>query len=98
VAGEEREAQREVGGGEDGEGLDEDVGDGLVTREVRVELVAGGLLSARGRTFHVDDCGRGCCFQIELIIKTSAGGGIQSPVPRVIGNVVVVPHHANMRK
>jgi hypothetical protein len=60
VAREKREAQREVGGGEDGEGLDEDVGNGLVTGEVRVELVAGVLLSARGSTFHVDNRGRGC--------------------------------------
>lgn len=37
---EEREAEGEVGAGEDGEGLDEDVGDGLVAGEVGVELVA----------------------------------------------------------
>lgn len=41
VCWEEVEAQREVGGGEDGEGLDEGVGDGLVAGEVGVELVAG---------------------------------------------------------
>jgi hypothetical protein len=40
VAGEEREAERKVRAGEDGEGLDEDVGDGLIAREVRVELVS----------------------------------------------------------
>ena len=38
--GEERQTQGEVGAGEDGEGLDEDVGDGLVAGEVRVELVS----------------------------------------------------------
>jgi hypothetical protein len=37
---EEREAKGEVGAGEDGEGLDKDVGDGLVAGEVWVELVA----------------------------------------------------------
>ena len=36
---EEGEAEGEVGGGEDGKGLDEDVGDGIVTSKVRVELV-----------------------------------------------------------
>ena len=38
--GEERQSQGEVGAGEDGEGLDEDVGNGLVTGEVGVELVS----------------------------------------------------------
>lgn len=37
----EVQAEREVGGGEDGEGFDEDVGDGFVAGEVGVELVAG---------------------------------------------------------
>lgn len=40
MAGEEGEAKGEVGGGEDGKSLDEDVGDGLVTGKVGVELVA----------------------------------------------------------
>lgn len=40
VRGEERQAEREGGGGEDGECLSEDVGDGLGLEEVRVELVA----------------------------------------------------------
>jgi hypothetical protein len=40
MAGEEREAEGKVGTGEDGEGLDEDVGDGLILGEVWVELVA----------------------------------------------------------
>lgn len=34
------ESQREVGGREDGQALDEDVGDGLIFGEVRVELVS----------------------------------------------------------
>lgn len=37
---EERQSEREVWAREDGEGFDEDVGDGLVASEVRVELVA----------------------------------------------------------
>jgi hypothetical protein len=36
---EKGEAQGEVGAGEDGEGLNEDVGDGLVAGQVWVELV-----------------------------------------------------------
>lgn len=40
VGWEEVEAQREVGGGEDGQGFDEGVGDGFVAGEVGVELVA----------------------------------------------------------
>lgn len=40
VRGHEGEGKGEVRGGEDGEGLDEDVGDGFVAGEVRVELVA----------------------------------------------------------
>lgn len=42
---EEVEAEGEVGGGEDGEGFDEDVGDGFVAGEVRVELVSVGAES-----------------------------------------------------
>ena len=59
MAGEESEAQGEVGGGEDGEGLDEDVGDGLVTGEVGVELVAMVLGQHRSQWRHVKDsvCG-----------------------------------------
>ena len=41
----EGESEGEVGAGEDGEGLDEDVGDGLVAGEVGVELVAVALWS-----------------------------------------------------
>lgn len=40
VGREEVEAEGEVRGGEDGEGFDQDVGDGFVAGEVRVELVA----------------------------------------------------------
>jgi hypothetical protein len=69
VAGKEREAEGEVGAGEDGEGLDEDVGDGLITRQVRVELVsempssAKGLVSVTCIAAAADGF-----FQIELII------------------------------
>ena len=38
--GKEREAEGEVGAREDGESLDEDVRDGLITSKVWVELVA----------------------------------------------------------
>lgn len=37
---EEVESEGEVGGWEDGEALDEDIGDGLVFGKVRVELVS----------------------------------------------------------
>lgn len=40
VRREESETQAEVGGGEDGERFDQDVGDGLFAAEVGVELVA----------------------------------------------------------
>lgn len=40
VRGQEVQAEGEVWGGEDGEGFDEDVGDGFVAGEVRVELVS----------------------------------------------------------
>jgi hypothetical protein len=42
----EGKGEREVGAWEDGKGLDEDVGDGLVTGKVGVELVAVALRSA----------------------------------------------------
>ena len=59
MAGEEGEAEREVGRGEDGKSLDEDVGDGLIARKVRVELVPIILLSVKDRKVYVDDsvCG-----------------------------------------
>lgn len=59
MAREQGKAEREVGGGEDGEGFDEDVGDGLIAGEVRVELVPDALLSVKGRKSSVDDsvCG-----------------------------------------
>lgn len=40
VCGEERKAERESRGGEDGESLSEDVGDNLGLEEMRVELVS----------------------------------------------------------
>lgn len=46
--GEKRETEGEVGTREDGESLDEDVGDGLILGKVRVELVAGVSLLASG--------------------------------------------------
>jgi hypothetical protein len=54
---EEREAKGEVGAGEDGKGLDEDVCDGLIAREVRVELVPIVPWSA-GRHANLDVIGR----------------------------------------
>lgn len=45
VRREESEAQAEVGRGEDGQRLDQDVGDGLIAAEVGVELVAGWCVS-----------------------------------------------------
>lgn len=52
---EEVAGEGEVGGGEDGEGLDEDVGDGLVAREVRVELVSLAVLVTFLFSFYI--CG-----------------------------------------
>ena len=46
--GEKRETEGEVGTREDGESLDENVGDGLILGKVRVELVAGVSMLARG--------------------------------------------------
>lgn len=40
---EEVEGEREIRGGEEEESLDENVGDGFLLGEVRVELVAGGV-------------------------------------------------------
>lgn len=36
------QCQREIGGREDGQALDEDVGDGLVLCEMRIELISAG--------------------------------------------------------
>lgn len=58
VGGEEVQAEGEVGGGEDGEGFDEDVGGGLVDEEVRVELVSVGE-EGRGRWWLAWGCGLG---------------------------------------
>jgi hypothetical protein len=49
VAGEEREAERKVRARKDSQGLDEDVCDGLIAGEVRVELVSVMLWSAEAR-------------------------------------------------
>lgn len=88
--GEERETQGEVGARKDGESLDEDVGDGLVTGEVWVELVAAvpWLVRCKADSGGTIAMARESC-QIELIINFS-GWGDSFPIPRVIGNVVVV--------
>jgi hypothetical protein len=60
MAGEEREAEGKVGTGEDGEGLDEDVGDGLILGEVWVELVANwSIVSNRNWSRRVSSSGSG---------------------------------------
>jgi hypothetical protein len=46
VWGKERETKGEVGAREDGESLDENVGDGLIAGKMGVELVAGASLLA----------------------------------------------------
>jgi len=67
VDGQQRQAKGEVGAGEDGEGLDENVGDGLVACEVRVELVAAVVRSVVvDKESHAQQRA-GCCVQIELI-------------------------------
>lgn len=67
VDGQQRQAEGEVGAGEDGEGLDEDVGDGLVAGEVRVELVAAAMRSVMaGKDSGAQQSVAGC-VQIELI-------------------------------
>lgn len=63
MAREEGEAEREVGAGEDGEGLDEDVGDGLVAGEVRVELVAWVVVSTRSQLCVDDSVGGVVAFR-----------------------------------
>lgn len=67
VDGQERQAEGEVGAGEDGEGLDEDVGDGLVAGEVRVELVAAVVRSVVADKESSTRQRAGRCVQIELI-------------------------------
>jgi hypothetical protein len=69
MAGKEREAEGEVGAGEDGEGFDEDVGDGLVAGEVRVELVSAVLLSVQEWAVVMCTAATVDSFQIELIIQ-----------------------------
>lgn len=75
----QRQAEGEVRAGEDGEGLDEDVGDGLVAGEVRVELVAAALRSVLAGK-------RSACMQKYSVLRSDranminfSGGGIQSP-------------------
>ena len=75
---EKREAEGEVGAGKDGEGLDENVGDGLVASEVGVELVAavsrlaGCSEDTESTIVEVERC------QIELIIRLQWAGGFNS--------------------
>jgi hypothetical protein len=88
VAREEREAEREVGAWEDGEGLYEYVGDSLIAGEVRVELVAATPLSVEAAQDAGFNRTRVDSFQIELIINFS-GRRDSISIPRVIGNVVV---------
>lgn len=90
MAGEEGEAKGEVGGGEDGKSLDEDVGDGLVTGKVGVELVA---ILLRQQWVAIDvlkTLYAGLMLSDRANNKTSVGRVIQARRPRVIGNVVDV--------
>jgi hypothetical protein len=93
VAGQQGKAEREVWAGEDGEGLDEDVGDGLVAGEMRVELVAEYNALAQARSGITDRVVVVCDIQIELIINFK-GWGDSVPIPQVIGNVVYVHHES----
>jgi hypothetical protein len=78
VGGQEREAEGEVGAREDGERLDEDVGDRLVAGEVRVELVAvASVNTGRARCWCQEDERRQRSDRANN--STSAGGGIQAP-------------------
>jgi hypothetical protein len=88
VAREQGEAEREVRAGEDGEGLDKNVGDGLIAREMRVELVSAECVLAQARNSVADRAVVVCGVQIELIMYFN-GRGDSVPIPRVIGNVVV---------
>ena len=53
VSWEEGEAEAEVGGGEDGEGFDEDIGGRFVAREVGVELVSAVVPGLASMVFEV---------------------------------------------
>lgn len=67
----QREAEGEVWAGEDGESLDEDVGNGLVAGKVRIELVAAQIWSVAmlaDYAVRVTVSG-GAAIQIELIIE-----------------------------
>jgi hypothetical protein len=68
VSGEKREAKREIRVREDRERLDEDVGDGLITGKVGVELISRKLVSGMDKKWY---CKRSeiLHFQIELIMK-----------------------------
>ena len=88
--GEERQTQGEVGAGEDGEGLDEDVGDGLVTGKVGVELVAMVVRQQWVAVEVLKTLYAGLVLSDRANNKTSVGRVIQARRPRVIGNVVVL--------
>lgn len=77
--GQEGEAKGEVGAGEDGESLDEDVGDGLVAGEVGIKLVAVALPSvmANKETANAGNVTRLRSDRANMI--HFSGGGIQSP-------------------
>lgn len=98
------QAEGEVGGGEDSEGLDEGVGDGLVAGEVGVKLVAMTKVSVR------EDSPRYCqrwqatkhkkwqqwnLIQIELIIIHRWTGGIHSPVSSRSLTICFIHHLAS---
>ena len=83
-----RYGEGEVGVWEDRECLHEDICDSLVAIKVWVELVSNISKSAEA----LARCSRGGViweYSDRANISTSTGGGIHSPVPRVIGNVVV---------
>ena len=90
MAGEEGEAERKVGGRKDGEGLDEDVGDGLVTGKVGVELVAMAVRQQWVAMEVLKTLYAGLVLSDRANNKTSVGRVIQARRPRVIGNVVVL--------
>lgn len=77
VRREESEAEAEVGRGEDGERLDQDVGDGLIATKMGVELVAVCCRESVPKQFEEKSvCAfakRVVAYQIELINWTSKG-------------------------
>jgi hypothetical protein len=80
MARKKRETEREVGAREDGEGFDENVGDGLVTGQMRVELVSAMPLSVNEQAVvtctavEVDGF-----FSDRANNNASVGGVIQAP-------------------